>query len=192
MPGFVTVAEVKERENIDGTDHDDMIDDLISTVTSYVTTVTGRVWSLPGSVSRSFHAVDDVRGRDLLTGDDIYSVDQVINGDGADLAGKYTVIRPQRIRLLANSGVVWNWNGAEDPTNAIVVTAVWGQSPTSAVPLRVKQLTLEMVCWLYRKRESSQSSDFIVARGGSMVLRPGDLPAELERELYALTGFKLW
>jgi hypothetical protein len=180
--------------NVQATD-DDLIQSLIAAAQAFIEGPQGaqRLYEAAADTTRRFDAECDVDGRLLYLDADLCAITSVTNGDGSVIAaGQYVCetsggARNQtpwrRLRLRSTATVGWVASSTTGPENAISIVGRWAYSITP--PVRIVQLTREIVAYLYRRRSASGDADRPLLTGDGVMILPSALPKGIMAQLYA-------
>jgi hypothetical protein len=182
---YSTTAAVKAWLVITSAADDAKIDQARGSAKAVIDGITGIIW-VAANGGKSFHAVEDVIGRDLRV-PYFTALTTVTNGDNEVLttADYVTVGDPKYIiRLKQLSGKWWSWSSKDDPTDAIVIVADWGYQATTA-PELIIQLEMELAAWFYENRNNKVAGQFLIATQQGTIQLPAGYPKSIVDQLYA-------
>jgi hypothetical protein len=167
------------------TGDDTLLATLAGAAQAFVEQYTRRAFEHSGTAAIRYHdAVGDVdaaQGLLFLRGD-LCAITSVTNGDGVVVTAAQYVTEPRStapywaLRLLPSSNVVWTFT--TDEIGAIAISGKWAYSATP--PADIVQATTRLAAYLYRQKDNSLDLDRAVALGGSGMLLPTALPADLK------------
>lgn len=177
---YCTLEQVKMHLNITSDGDDDIIEEAIEQAASAVEHFTGRRYA--GESETRFFSLDDVAPDGTLYFDaaDLCAIDQVLNGDGAEIAAEQYITLPRNstpwygVKLRSGS-----WTGSDD----IEITGVWAYSETP--PPVITRACIRLAAWFYRQRDSSSDMDRpVVTQDGTTIL-PAAIPKDITSMILA-------
>jgi uncharacterized phiE125 gp8 family phage protein len=178
---YIVASDVKTFLSIDSSSDDTLITALITRAQKYIEQWTGRLFEASTDSTKKFDAVADVYedGLLLLWGKryDLAAITSITNGDGTTVTSSQYVTEPrndapyQGVRLLSSAGVSWTYE--DDPQNAITIVGRWVYS--NSPPNDVKQATIDLVAYMYRRRgvEGAGLDRVMVSPSGVTMAPPG-------------------
>lgn len=180
---YLSVSALKTHLGISETTDDVLLEDIIDGCKSIIDGQLGMTFEAATNTSRTFDAIRDVDGYDLLLDYPLCSINSITNGDGTTVTTAQYTTEPRnstpyfRIRLLSSTGILWTY--VTNPENAITVSGKWAYSTT--VPTDVAFLTRLLAQHFYRQRDNAGELISTVITGGTTVL-----PANLSDQVMKL------
>lgn len=177
---YISKTQVKTWLDIDGTDSDTLLDELIARAEAWIENHTNRVFEVTADTTKTFDAVDDVEGAVLWLGDeDLAQVTTVTNGDGTTITAYVT--QPRRatpyyaLKLKDNAGVSWTYSTT--PEGAISVEGRWGYSVTP--PDDIVHACIRLVAFMYRQRDTGADADRVTVNDSGVMSLPAGMPRDV-------------
>jgi hypothetical protein len=186
---YATLAELRADPNlqlaVSETASDDLLQDLLDAVRTFIDRETGRTFSASADTTRYFDA-GMWSGGYLFPNDDLAQVTSIVNGDSTTLSASDYVTRPRQlldpshpnytpiweIKLRSSTGLYFNYT--DDPEGAIAITGRWAYSVTP--PNDIKRANIIGAAALYKASLNSDSDRPIVTASG-LVIQPSQFPA---------------
>ena len=184
MTDYATLAEVKTYIGTDKATGDTLLSDLITQASRDIDIHCQRTFTARAE-TRSFDALADVYGRDLLLDDDLLSVTALTNGNGSVLAASEYVLLPANqspkyaIRLKASASEFWTYDA--DPEEAISVVGSWGYQNSTVAPDDIRRVAVRLTAWYFKQRDAPFEATGLPELGE--VIIPTALPTDIQRAL---------
>jgi hypothetical protein len=177
---YTTIEELSEYLGITSSEHGALLNDAIQAAQAWIDNYTGRTFAPSADTIRYFD--DDCYDGDTLYLDaDLCSITTVTNGDAVLIANTEYTTMPRNVTpwyaLKFKDTSTYAWDGF---TGEIAITGKWGYSTT--VPAPVKQATLILAAYLYRRKDNLLDGDrTIIASGGTIL--PQTMPEDAAKLL---------
>ena len=186
---YITVAELKLEQGIDGTADDALLLAHIAEAQDYIEKRTHKVFEAAADTTRQFTVGEDTIRRELWFDTDICAITTVKTdaddgNDGDTIPATDYVTMPRNftpyyaIKILSSSD--YDWEYTDDPEAGIEITGKWAYS-TSA-PDVIKRCTKRMALYFYKVREA-QVFDTTAIPDAGVILVPKGIPADVDRML---------
>lgn len=179
---YCTLAELRRQIGVSSTSDDTLLEELIEQAQALIDAQCGRVFEAAADSTRTFDAVDRVRGRLLILDDDLAQITSIINGDGETLQTTHYTTEPRNatpywgIRLLSSSNRYWTY--ATDSEDAISITGRWAYSVTADT--MVKRAALDTAQLLYSMRDNLADATRPLLAGDGNIILPTEYPKSLK------------
>ncbi len=177
--GYTTLAKIKSLLRIttnDATD-DSVLEDMITQASRII----------DGETRRTFYARTETKYFDtplgaslFIDGDDLLTITTLTNGSGTAISSASYKIYPlngspkYEIRLLASSGIYWEYTSVGDAEAAIALAGTWGYSSTT--PADIEGACQDIVVGAYHKRFGENTVGAATVTGAGVVITPKDIP----------------
>lgn len=178
---------------------DDLLLILIRAATQWIDEHCDRRFARNQDEERTFDPTRDVEEWDeniLHLGDDLHTLTQVLNGDGADITALVTPEprhqKPHAIlRLKSRATTTWTYPDDGDPENSIRVIGRWTYSVTA--PEDIALACMRLVQYLYWQRQAPLFETTAIPEMGMVQVPPG-MPADARNilEQYKRQRFDRW
>jgi hypothetical protein len=183
---YCTVADVKEYLDVQATDDDALLGDLIDRAQKAIDSHTRRTFEDPGADdTREYTVGIDTDGLNLYFDEDIYSITTVVsdadNASPTTIASSDYVTIPRNttpyygIKILSSSNETWDYT--DDPENGIEITGRWAYS--SEAPDDIVQACARWAAYMYRQRDS-QVFDVTAIPDAGVIQIPKGIPADVK------------
>jgi hypothetical protein len=183
---YCTVADVKEYLDVQATDDDALLGDLIDRAQKAIDSHTRRTFEDPGADdTREYTVGIDTDGLNLYFDEDIYSITTVVsdadNASPTTIASSDYVTIPRNttpyygIKILGSSNETWDYT--DDPENGIEITGRWAYS--SEAPDDIVQACARWAAYMYRQRDS-QVFDVTAIPDAGVIQIPKGIPADVK------------
>jgi len=193
MVDYCTLAEAKSQintRNPSGTISDDFLSAIITDCSREIDEHCDRHF-YADYATRTFDALEDVYGYDLMLDEDLIGVTTITNGDSTTVSSSDYVLRPAnenpkyKIRLKRGSSVSWTYQN--DPEDAISVEGTWGYNDGTVPPEVIKRATIRLVAWRFSQRDAPFNTRGFPQVGMTEV--PTAMPSDVVR---MLEKFRRW
>lgn len=189
MSDYCTVAELKVFNKITASTDDTLLGIFITTASREIDLFCKRRF-YGDEETRYFDPTKNCENNVLYVDADLQSVEEIINGDGAEITSDQYVLLPtnpnpagdhQRwaIKLKRSAAVSWTWE--DDPEEAIEVTGIWGYVSGTVPPAPIKHACLRLSMWHYHQKDAPFETIGLNTSGEQVV--PTSLPGDVERLL---------
>jgi len=181
---YCTLNDVKQYLSTDKSTDDALLSDLITKASVSIDTYCQRTFAAHAE-TRTYDAVQDIHGRDLLVDDDLLSVTELTNGDGTVLSASDYVLLPANatpkyaVRLKASAAYFWAYD--TDPEQAISVNGSWGYVNSTVAPADIRHAAARLSAWFYKQRDAPFEATGLPELGE--VIIPSALPDDIKRAL---------
>lgn len=178
---YVTLDELKSYLKISGDADDVLLHVALNAATIAIDNYCGRRFS--GVLATRYYSERDVRSGVLWLDDDLLSVQQLLNGDGAALTSAYYWLSPRNaapfhsVRLRSTAAWSFNQDGE------IAITGTWGYTATPD-PL-IKQAAFWLASYFYRLKDS-QVFDVTATPELGQITIPKGMPQQIVVHLASL------
>jgi len=178
---YCETSDVKLLLDISGTGDDTLIGGLITQAQEIIESYCHRQFEASTETTRYFDAVRDVDGLVLNLDEDLAQISTVTNGDSTVVTSAQYATEPRNrtpyhaLRLLANSGVDWEYT--TDPENAIAIKGYWAWSVSA--PLDIKRACIRLAAQMYNQKDSGSDMDRPVMSPDGAMLFPAALPRDV-------------
>lgn len=181
---YPTLAQVKDHLKIATleTDADDVLTRLCQVAQAFIEGPegAGRKFEVSADTTRYFDCAPPVvEGRTLWLDHDLCQLTSITNGDGVAVTLSNVVKHPRnetpwyQLELKLSSDTYWTWE--DSPEGAIAIVGRWGYSLTP--PADIVQAGIDLVAWLYHRRDNAGDADRTVVTKEGMVIRAAKLPS---------------
>ncbi len=181
MADLTTVALVKAHQDIDGDADDALIGTMIADATDMIEQECKRRFSSASETKKYDAGEPHVFGRTLYFGEDVLSVDAVIDASGTLSSDKYRLLptnETPKYALELKRGYGWTYS---EPEEAITVVATTGYCATGEHPNAIRRAATELAQWLYLTRDNT--GDTVRFADGEINI-PADAPQSVVRILH--------
>lgn len=182
---YATSAQVKTYIDLSSDTDDALIGDLITRATSVIDEYCGFAFEPADTDEVRSFGLDDAEGAYLYFDKPLAAVMAVTNNADASspstVASSNYITLPRNetpyyaVKLLSSAGIEWTYTN--DPESAITVQGSWCYSVT--VPSDIQHAAVRLVSWMYRKRESQDSTDRPLLTGDGVTILPSQLPSDV-------------
>jgi len=181
---YCDIEDVKEYLDIESSEDNDLIVDLIARAQKGIDSYTHRSFEAPTADATHYFTVGvDTNGLSLFFDDDIYSITTVkTNADGTPrtIAAADYITKPRNrtpyygIKILSSSSEYWDYT--DDPEGGIEVTGKWAYSSTP--PVDIAQACARWAAYMYRQRDA-QVFDTTAIPSAGIIQVPQGIPADV-------------
>lgn len=175
VPAYATLMMLRDYLSPDGalnTDQDSLLTDCLIRAEGAIDAYTRRRFvGEPGTAYYNRFQSDRVRGNALYLDKDLYALDYVQNGDGAQIPVGSVWLEPRNLSpkkiVRLKSSYVWVWNTDSD----VILAGTWGHSLSA--PDDIVQATIRTAAVYYRSKDVGVSDVAGFQEGGEVSYQSG-------------------
>lgn len=193
MADYCSLDDIKEYIGITEPDDDEIIQDLISRVSTAMDAHCKRTLVTATDTTRYFSVGADTDGYLLYLDDVIASVTTVLNGDSSQTEVTSSQYRLRDvnhppywgIEILPSAAKVWEFN--TDWQDALQVTGKWAYYSATTLPddtpNDIKQACVRWCVYRYRQRDTTADVDRPLITDAGVTILPGGIPKDVAEDL---------